>query len=153
MIFSKKLVEMTQIKHSSAKKNWSEAAEKNFHKSLDHRSFYFKKQEKKLTAQNRFINEAEFRYKVVMGNPSAEVTENASKEVYFIIFYQNSIISLNSLKIVLKIYRTWRKTLKNILKFLIVLMGLLWDTSVDTLRMLMLLILRICKFFAKFADF
>ncbi len=71
---------MNQIKHSAAKKNWSETAEKNFHKSLDHRSFYFKKQEKKLTAQNRFINEAEFRYNIVMGNAPPENTDN-SKEV------------------------------------------------------------------------
>jgi len=71
---------MIQIKHSSAKKNWSETAEKNFHKSLDHRSFYFKKQEKKLTAQNRFISEAEYRYNIVNGNTMIETLDN-NKEV------------------------------------------------------------------------
>lgn len=42
-----KLNDMIQIKNNQAKKTWSEIAEKNFHRSLDHRSFYFKKQEKK----------------------------------------------------------------------------------------------------------
>lgn len=71
---------MLQIKHNSAKKNWNEAAGKNFHKSFDHRSFYFKKQEKKLTAQNRFISEADFRYNIIMGNYIPENSDN-SKEV------------------------------------------------------------------------
>jgi len=41
------LNDMIAIKNNQAKKVWSEIAEKNFHRSLDHRSFYFKKQEKK----------------------------------------------------------------------------------------------------------
>lgn len=80
---------MIQIKNVSAKKNWSDTAEKNFHKSLDHRSFYFKKQEKKLTAQNRFISDAEFRYNVVMGNPILENTDKSNEVLqnFFYIFY------------------------------------------------------------------
>ena len=47
----KKLDELIETKIKSAKNNWHEIAVKNFHKSLDHRSFYFKKYEKKLTSQ------------------------------------------------------------------------------------------------------
>lgn len=82
---------MLQIKHSSAKKNWSEAAEKNFHKSFDHRSFYFKKQEKKLTAQNRFINEAEFRFNVIMKNYIPETNDNSKEVIHFFYLYLNCL--------------------------------------------------------------
>jgi histone deacetylase complex regulatory component SIN3 len=44
-----KLNELLDARNNQAKKNWFEVAEKNFHRSLDHRSFYFKKHEKKIT--------------------------------------------------------------------------------------------------------
>lgn len=37
------------VKNTTAKKNWTEIAEKNFHRSLDHRSFYYKKNDRRLT--------------------------------------------------------------------------------------------------------
>ena len=45
-----KINDLNEIKNNLAKKNWNEASKKNFHRSLDHRSFYFKKSEKKITA-------------------------------------------------------------------------------------------------------
>ena len=47
------------------KKNWHEVSEKNFHRSLDHRSFYFKKHDRKFTAANRFEKEPDFRLKLL----------------------------------------------------------------------------------------
>lgn len=43
-----KLLELQNVKNNS-KKNWKEISEKNFFKSLDHKLFYFKRQEKSLT--------------------------------------------------------------------------------------------------------
>lgn len=56
-----KLQDMLAIKTGPAKRQWCEIAEKNFHRSLDHRSFYFKKQEKKILSVSRFLVEAEYR--------------------------------------------------------------------------------------------
>ena len=41
---------------------WKETAEKNFSKSLDHRSFYFKQNEKKFANNKSFLSEAKARY-------------------------------------------------------------------------------------------
>jgi len=46
-------------------KQWRDICEKNFHKSLDHRSFYFKQNEKKVTNPKYFLNEAKKRYTVL----------------------------------------------------------------------------------------
>lgn len=100
--------EFIQIKHSSAKKNWSEAAEKNFHKSLDHRSFYFKKQEKKLTAQNRFISEAEYRYNIVNGKTTNIESTDNNKEVYKI---KRLVIKIFNLQIMEKNPEKYLETL------------------------------------------
>jgi paired amphipathic helix protein Sin3a len=43
-------------------KAWDEIVEKNFGKSLDHRSFYFKQNEKRLTNTKSFKSEAQARY-------------------------------------------------------------------------------------------
>mmetsp|Transcript_7761 Transcript_7761/g.14774 ORF Transcript_7761/g.14774 Transcript_7761/m.14774 type:complete len:1058 (+) Transcript_7761:4810-7983(+) len=43
-------------------KGWDEIVEKNFSKSLDHRSFYFKQNEKRLTNVKSFKSEAQARY-------------------------------------------------------------------------------------------
>lgn len=52
-------------------------AEKNFHRSLDHRSFYFKKMDRKTTTASRFEKEPMFRYKILSGE---EIKENELKE-------------------------------------------------------------------------
>lgn len=41
---------------------WKETVDKNFYKSLDHRSFYFKQNEKKMTNSKAFLIEAKARY-------------------------------------------------------------------------------------------
>ncbi|CAG9310396.1 unnamed protein product [Blepharisma stoltei] len=41
---------------------WGETVEKNFWKSLDHRSFYFKQNEKRMTNAKAFLGEAKARY-------------------------------------------------------------------------------------------
>lgn len=41
---------------------WKETVEKNFYKSLDHRSFYFKQNEKKMTNAKSFLSEAKARH-------------------------------------------------------------------------------------------
>ncbi|OMJ92886.1 hypothetical protein SteCoe_4218 [Stentor coeruleus] len=41
---------------------WKEIAEKNFYKSLDHRSFYFKQNEKRMTNPKAFLTEAKARH-------------------------------------------------------------------------------------------
>lgn len=41
---------------------WKETIEKNYYKSLDHRSFYFKQHEKKMTNPKNFLTEAKLRY-------------------------------------------------------------------------------------------
>jgi hypothetical protein len=43
-------------------KNWREIVEKNFYKALDHRSFYFKCNEKRLTNAKSFLDDAKARY-------------------------------------------------------------------------------------------
>ena len=45
-----------------SEKNWKEICEKNFYKSLDHRSFYFKQNEKRLTNAKSFLDEAKHRH-------------------------------------------------------------------------------------------
>jgi len=42
----------------------------NFHRSLDHRSFYFKRNDKMFTVPSRFIKEPEERLKVIMQHVS-----------------------------------------------------------------------------------
>lgn len=49
-----KLIELQNTKIGS-KKNWKEIAEKNFYKSLDHKLFYFKRQEKMLSVSSSNI--------------------------------------------------------------------------------------------------
>jgi paired amphipathic helix protein Sin3a len=41
---------------------WKETIERNFYKSLDHRSFYFKQNEKKMTNPKSFLSDAKSRY-------------------------------------------------------------------------------------------
>lgn len=41
---------------------WKETVERNFYKSLDHRSFYFKQNEKKMTNSKSFLSDAKARY-------------------------------------------------------------------------------------------
>lgn len=60
-----KLDEINNIQENKFKPCWHEIAEKNFHRSLDHRSFYFKKLDRKATAAIRFEKEPMFRYKVL----------------------------------------------------------------------------------------
>ena len=43
---------------------WKETVDKNFFKSLDHRSFYFKQNEKKMTNSKAFLSEAKARYQL-----------------------------------------------------------------------------------------
>lgn len=57
--------EIEDVKNSSAKKQWHEIAEKNFHRSLDHRSFIFKRHDRKFTLSSRFEKEPEFRNKMI----------------------------------------------------------------------------------------
>lgn len=42
----------SEIAKESSKKSWKEVSDKNFHKSLDHQLFYFKRQEKVLYTQS-----------------------------------------------------------------------------------------------------
>jgi len=67
---STKLREIKETKFSQARKKWQENAQENFHRSLDHRSFYFKQYEKKLTNYKSFNTEANDRYKDlnILGN-------------------------------------------------------------------------------------
>lgn len=44
-----KLAETKEARANQSKKKWHETSIENFHRSLDHRSFYFKQYEKKLT--------------------------------------------------------------------------------------------------------
>ena len=43
---------------------WKETVDKNFFKSLDHRSFYFKQNEKKMTNSKAFLSEAKSRHQL-----------------------------------------------------------------------------------------
>jgi len=43
------LREIQETRHNQASRKWHETSQENFHRSLDHRSFYFKQYEKKLT--------------------------------------------------------------------------------------------------------
>lgn len=61
-----KLKEIEDAKASQAKKQWHEVAEKNFHRSLDHRSFIFKRHDRKFTLASRFEKEPEFRNKILL---------------------------------------------------------------------------------------
>jgi len=42
--------EIREIKNNQAKKKWEDVAAQNFHRSLDHRSYFFKQSEKKVTS-------------------------------------------------------------------------------------------------------
>ena len=46
-------------------KPWKELVERNFHRSLDHRSFYFKKHDRKFILTGRFEKEPEVRFRVL----------------------------------------------------------------------------------------
>lgn len=56
---------MSDHRDKTLRKNYHEIAEKNFHRGLDHRSFYFKKSDKKFSTSQRYDKEVEFRYKLV----------------------------------------------------------------------------------------
>jgi len=60
-----KLHDIEEAKENQAKKLWHEVAEKNFHRSLDHRSFIFKRHDRKFTLASRFEKEPEFRNKIL----------------------------------------------------------------------------------------
>jgi len=67
---STKLREIQETKYNSARKKWHDTAQENFHRSLDHRSFYFKQYEKKLTYHKSFNADALERYRDlnILGN-------------------------------------------------------------------------------------
>eukprot|EP01017_Pseudomicrothorax_dubius_P037298 TRINITY_DN5455_c0_g1_i1.p1 TRINITY_DN5455_c0_g1~~TRINITY_DN5455_c0_g1_i1.p1 ORF type:complete len:884 (+),score=251.19 TRINITY_DN5455_c0_g1_i1:221-2872(+) len=74
-----KLEELRRLKNESGKKNWNETCEKNFHRSLDHRSFYFKQHDKKITNQKNYIQEAKQRFEQInKGAPIKEKLEDRS---------------------------------------------------------------------------
>ncbi|CAG9334351.1 unnamed protein product [Blepharisma stoltei] len=49
------------ISKPESDRTWDETVEKNFYKSLDHRSFYFKQNEKKMTNAKNYLTEAKSR--------------------------------------------------------------------------------------------
>lgn len=55
---------------------WHIIAECNFHRSLDHRSFYFKKHDRKFITAGRFEKEPEFRYKNMQMHKEIDREEN-----------------------------------------------------------------------------
>ena len=61
-------VEWKKIRHDF-KKTWREVYEKNFIKSLDHRSFYFKQDDKKKTSTKGLVNELREIHDSVFPNP------------------------------------------------------------------------------------
>lgn len=66
-----KLKEVKDTKANQAKAKWHETSEQNFHRSLDHRSFYFKHHEKKFTSHKHFLNDSLHRHKHIhqVGDP------------------------------------------------------------------------------------
>ena len=64
-------------------KQWKELCEKNFHKSLDHRAFYFKQEERKNTNTKAFYDDIKKRYDSLQHN------KEDSKPIYY-----NSFIML-----------------------------------------------------------
>lgn len=62
-----------------ATKQWEDISVKNFHKSLDHRSFYFRKNEKKYNCTGRWDKELEFRQSLY-GIGSVEQNDKESKD-------------------------------------------------------------------------
>ena len=62
-----KLQELVSARNQIAEKQWTEVARDNFHRSLDHRSFYFRKHDKKFTNDKRFEKEPEFRINNLLG--------------------------------------------------------------------------------------
>ncbi|CAD8117863.1 unnamed protein product [Paramecium sonneborni] len=54
-----KLNELVQARNTKAKQIWETVSIMNFHKSLDHRSFYFKKNDKLVINGQRFVREIE----------------------------------------------------------------------------------------------
>lgn len=62
---SQKLEEIMKVRESHFQRQWKDTAEKNFHRSLDHRSFYFKKHDRKFILTGRFEKEPEFRFRVM----------------------------------------------------------------------------------------
>jgi paired amphipathic helix protein Sin3a len=53
------------LRNSRAKPIWEQISLINFHRSLDHRSFYFKKNDKIFLNTGRFLKEPEERLKVI----------------------------------------------------------------------------------------
>lgn len=54
-----KLIDLREAKETCENKIWREGQQKNFHRSLDHRSFYYKQFEKKFTNhKSKFFSEA-----------------------------------------------------------------------------------------------
>ncbi|KRX11039.1 hypothetical protein PPERSA_01238 [Pseudocohnilembus persalinus] len=60
-----KLNELKEQRRSQGRQQYVDLQEKYFHRSLDHRSFYFKRQDKRFINNQRFDKELEYRYKVV----------------------------------------------------------------------------------------
>ncbi|EGR27481.1 ubiquitin carboxyl-terminal hydrolase family protein, putative [Ichthyophthirius multifiliis] len=60
-----KLQELMNVRQNQAKKQWHEIQEKNYHRSLDHRSFIFKRHDRKLIQIQRFEKESEFRFQIL----------------------------------------------------------------------------------------
>lgn len=54
-------------------KHWSEVVEKNFHKSFDHRSFYFRQQDKKYLSTRQFVSDLALPLNTVVANAAATV--------------------------------------------------------------------------------
>lgn len=61
-----KLIDLTTARNSKAKAIWENVSLLNFHRSLDHRSFYFKKNDKLLINSHRFIRDIEENAKSIL---------------------------------------------------------------------------------------
>lgn len=87
-----KFREIQEVRNATARKQWHEIAEKNFHRSLDHRSFYFKKNDKKLCTREAFEKDPEARYLSLLGvQPSSSSSEQKEAIVYDISSFYTKI--------------------------------------------------------------
>jgi len=64
--------EMMQSRKQLASTTWLDIQEKNFHKSLDHKSFYFKIHDKQFTSIGRIEKEVQLRSSCLINSKAAE---------------------------------------------------------------------------------
>lgn len=64
-------------------KNWKEVCDKNFHKSLDHRSFHFKQFEKKNQTQKNYLQEIKSLSSQNIKNKSLNLLKGGWKDCEF----------------------------------------------------------------------